>query len=154
MAFTAISMGSGTWAVLAMVRVSVTDVRRTPRRSSPARSAACCGVSWAKTRREMSPAIKVRAWLSRRWWKARLKDRTPVSAPTPTATARITKRNLAGEERKSRQAILRGAGGWGLGTGGLVLIQCGHRATGCGGLQRLPTLDRASPAPAWCLPDD
>jgi hypothetical protein len=39
-------------------------------------------------------------------WNERLNPRTPVSEPTPTATASITNPNLNDEARASRQAIL------------------------------------------------
>src|SRR5882724_4624384 len=39
--------------------------------------------------------------------KESLKPRTPVSEPTPAATARMTKRNLARAERASLRAILK-----------------------------------------------
>ncbi len=89
-----------------METVSVTCVRRTPRFSSSCMAAICGGVAGEKTRTVRSAAISVRASRTSMLRKARLKLRTPVRAPTPTATARMTNRNLAGEERDSRQAIL------------------------------------------------
>ncbi len=49
--------------------------------------------------------MKVRASRCNIVWNARENPRTPVSAPTPAATARITKRNRPEEARVSRQAI-------------------------------------------------
>src|SRR6266567_1268584 len=52
-----------------------------------------------------SAAIRVRASRSSMPRKESLNPRTPVSEPTPAATASITNRNLARAERASRRAI-------------------------------------------------
>src|SRR5580658_7252198 len=90
----------------AMVTVSVIQVRSTPDFARASISASCWGVGTSNTRSERSAAISVRAWLNSISRKARLNPRTPVRDPTPTATARITNRNLNEDERDSRQAIL------------------------------------------------
>src|SRR5580704_99365 len=89
----------------AMVRVSVIHVRCIPSFESASMASVCWGLGNSKTRSERSAAINVRAWLNSISWKARLNPRTPVREPTPTATARITNRNLNEDERASRQAI-------------------------------------------------
>ncbi len=53
--------------------------------------------------------MRVRAWLRSMRRKERLKPRTPVSEPTPTATARMTKRKRTRAARNSRQAMRRAA---------------------------------------------
>src|SRR4051812_40809750 len=54
-----------------------------------------------------SAAMKPRASCCSVVWNAREKPRTPVSAPTPAATARMTNKKRPEEARVSRQAILR-----------------------------------------------
>ena len=89
-----------------MVTVSVIQVRRTPRDRRSCECGLLLGVGQGEDARgEVSPAIRVRASRSSMWRKERLKPRTPVSEPTPMATARTTKRNLAREARISRQAM-------------------------------------------------
>ncbi len=92
--------------------VSVIQVRRMPCDSSFAIEAVCAGVGRAKTRTERSAAIRVRASRKSTDWKARLNPRTPVSEATPSATASITKVNLAAEARDSRQAMLANVRSW------------------------------------------
>src|SRR5258708_4003130 len=100
------SMGALPCPPDAMVSVSVIQVRSTPRFASESITTACWGEGNSKTRSDRSAAIKVRAWLKSISWNEGLNPRTPVSEPTPTATARITNRNLNEDERASRQAIL------------------------------------------------
>src|SRR5260370_35957480 len=90
----------------AMVSVSVVQVARTACFARSAMVAFCSPVGNSKTRSERSAAMSVRAWLNSISCNARLKPRTPVSEPVPTATARITNRNLKDDARASRQAIL------------------------------------------------
>src|SRR6187402_3206902 len=87
-----------------METVSVIQVRSMDCMENSSKSFCCPGVGSSKTRTLRSAAINVRASFNSIPRKAREKPRTPVSDPTPTATARITKANLAAEWRESRQA--------------------------------------------------
>src|SRR5579864_4330777 len=98
-------MGGFDSSLVAIVKVSVIQVRRTPSLARSSISAFCSVVGSSKTRSDRSAAISVRAWLNSMSWNARLNPRTPVSDPTPTATARITNPNFNDDARASRQAI-------------------------------------------------
>src|SRR5712692_2216738 len=71
--------------------------------------------------------------------KESLKPRTPVSEPTPAATARMTNRNLARAERASRRAILSAVD---QGNRSGMLLAASLRAGGDGELQLIAP-DRA-----------
>ena len=90
----------------AMESSSVMGVISVPPVAAEARPLASSGVGWPFRRAERSAAMMERAWFRSSARNEELKPRTPVSAATPMATERMTKKNLPREECISRAAIL------------------------------------------------
>src|ERR1019366_2059159 len=99
------SRGAVSLAGDAMVSVSVICVCAMPRFVSAAISSVWGGDASWNVRTVRSAAIKLRASRCSMVWNAREKPRTPVSEPTPAATARITNRKRPEDARVSRHAI-------------------------------------------------
>src|SRR5450631_4439062 len=76
-----------------------------PRLDSAASRDCSSAVGWRNILAERSAAMMVRASVSSVRWKDSLNPRTPVSAATPIATDKITKKNFAFDACSSRQAI-------------------------------------------------